>query len=185
MVFVTPLLIPLIKHGGFDTVTMNMAIMDVPTLTPLLKALPRLLKKNGKYAPIPSQNLPSFLFHFKKAPSDSFFVPPTPQIRRFRMPSRLLQPWCCPPHVPRRKSEHGSYRNNAFHEYLPLSTYTACEGRGASGSASCTGLFLPFILIFVYNILAIEIPSTSHRHYCRLTKELTDLSGSFLIFCFC
>jgi hypothetical protein len=36
------------KHGGFDTVTMNMAIMDVPTLKPLTVALPRLLKKDGK-----------------------------------------------------------------------------------------------------------------------------------------
>jgi hypothetical protein len=36
------------KHGGFDTVTMNMAIMDVPTLKPLTAALPQLLKKNGK-----------------------------------------------------------------------------------------------------------------------------------------
>ena len=36
------------KHGGFDTVTMNMAIMDVPILKPLVAALPRLLKKNGK-----------------------------------------------------------------------------------------------------------------------------------------
>jgi hypothetical protein len=29
---------------------MNMAIMDVPTIKPLVAALPQLLKKDGKYA---------------------------------------------------------------------------------------------------------------------------------------
>ncbi|TLD14624.1 hypothetical protein PspLS_11032 [Pyricularia sp. CBS 133598] len=35
------------KFGGYDVILMNMAIMDVPTLEPLVEALPKLLKKDG------------------------------------------------------------------------------------------------------------------------------------------
>lgn len=38
-----------LKHDGFDTVTMNMGIMDVPTLTPLASVMSKLLKRDGKY----------------------------------------------------------------------------------------------------------------------------------------
>jgi len=34
---------------GFDIVTINMAIMDIPTIEPLVRALPKLLAKDGMY----------------------------------------------------------------------------------------------------------------------------------------
>lgn len=35
------------KRGGFNVILMNMAIMDVATLEPLVKALPLLLAEDG------------------------------------------------------------------------------------------------------------------------------------------
>ncbi|KAK2761226.1 hypothetical protein FQN54_001748 [Arachnomyces sp. PD_36] len=35
--------------GGFDIITMNMAIMDIPTLDPIAAALPRLLRNGGRF----------------------------------------------------------------------------------------------------------------------------------------
>ncbi|KAH8836550.1 hypothetical protein MCOR27_006286 [Pyricularia oryzae] len=35
------------EFGGYDVILMNMAIQDVPTLEPLVEALPKLLKKDG------------------------------------------------------------------------------------------------------------------------------------------
>lgn len=35
------------KRGGFNVILMNMAIMDVATLEPMVKALPLLLAEDG------------------------------------------------------------------------------------------------------------------------------------------
>ncbi|KAG0634785.1 S-adenosyl-L-methionine-dependent methyltransferase, partial [Tuber brumale] len=37
------------RHLGFDGIVCNMALMDIPTLAPLASALPRLLKRNGRF----------------------------------------------------------------------------------------------------------------------------------------
>ncbi|RPA98835.1 S-adenosyl-L-methionine-dependent methyltransferase [Choiromyces venosus 120613-1] len=37
------------RHLGFDGVVCNMALMDISTLEPLANALPRLLKRNGRF----------------------------------------------------------------------------------------------------------------------------------------
>lgn len=42
------------QFGGYDVILMNMAIQDVPTLEPLVEALPKLLKKDGMLATLPS-----------------------------------------------------------------------------------------------------------------------------------
>lgn len=42
------------QFGGYDVILINMAIQDVPTLEPLVEALPKLLKKDGMLATLPS-----------------------------------------------------------------------------------------------------------------------------------
>jgi hypothetical protein len=37
-----------VQHNGFNAITMNMGIMDIPTLEPLATALPQLLHENGR-----------------------------------------------------------------------------------------------------------------------------------------